>query len=461
MRASSNHKQPRVVPSRDPKFQEYIESRPFYPRATDYQPKEFLLSQLEKYRTPTKKPEPSKATEKYSPVLNRIESPDRDKQKYVEMLQNSQKELHLAKNSLNDQQVKFERLVKEQKLRINELEMENLKLVKELSNFKNSLKKDLDTLQEKDNRIIADYQKRIRESEDQNKHHIHENIKMKQNYEKEIQHLRGLLKESDNKMDIYKREFSTFHSKARKDNDELTFKEDFIKRLQDSIKEKSKTILDLKNSNEQFLRFLEDKDQRVQNLEKDLRREKEQNKLLGERLSDVIYEKSPDKNSRGRSLAPEVKFQSAKFLKPEQESHDFEGSLEKSLKKARISLIRPDSEEGLLKLKNQVIDLELKINNLTAENLQLKRENVNFDEKCKSLEDDVKSYRSLISRSSKDSLPRYRTEKEETKNDLHDKLSQALKEKEKLEKFYKDLVSEFDGNKKKLMEVEQKNKAFN
>lgn len=465
MRASSTKQQPRMglaQGGRELKQQDYVDTRTLYQRLAEHQPREYQTSQIDKYRTPNKKLyENPRPAEKFSPVRLKAESPDRDKQKYSDLLQSSQKELFQAKSSLSDQQARFEKMIKDQKLRINELEMENLKLTKELSSFKNSLKKDLDTIHEKDSRIITEYQKRIKDSEEQNKHHIHETIKIKQNYEKEIQHLRSLLKDSDNKLEIYKREFTTFHSKARKDNDELTFKEDFIKRLQDSVKEKSKTIADLKNSNEQFLKMLEEKDLKVNSLEKDLRKEREQIKLLGERLSEVIYEKSPEKSSRGRSLAPEQKYQSAKFLKPEQESHDFEGSLEKSLKKARISLIKPEGEEGLLRLKNQVIDLELKINNLTAENLQLKRHNINLDEKCQSLEDDVKSYRSLISRSSKDSMPRYRNEREENKTELQSKLSQVLKEKEKLEKFYKDLVNEFDGNKKKLVEFEQKNKVIN
>ena len=107
------------------------------------------------------------------------------------------------------------------------------------------------------------------------------------------------------------------------------------------------------------------------------------------------------------------------------------------------------------------MDLELKISNLTRENLQLKRYILNLDEKCQALQDDVKSYRSLLLRTSKDSTPKYRNDIKGDKTELQNKLTQVLKEKEKLEKFYRDLELEYEGKIKKLVEVESKNKEIN
>ena len=448
MRASSSYKQPRVLVSsaKELKYPEYVDSRTVLERVTARQSREPLAfnSNLDKFRTPSSKKVNqnrvlNSATKVVSPIP-KSESPVNEYKNFNSVLSSSQKELQITRNTLIEQQGKYEKLVKDQKFHINDLEMENLKLTKENLSLRSGLRKDLDSLQDKDNKLILELQKKLRDFEDQNKYYLQENLKLKQNYEKEILHLRTLLKETDNKVEIYKREFNNVHGKSQKNINELGFKEEFIRKLQDSIKDKTKIIFDLKQSNDQYLKFLEEKENKILELEKDCKKEKQMNRMLSDRIGIITAEYSPDRKVEGiKGRFTDQKGKNSKFLQVEQDSHDFEGSLEKSLKKARISMITPSGEDALVRLKHQILDLESKISDLTGENLQFKRENYNLAEKNKSLDEDVRSYRSFIARSKgKDAINKGTLEQDDGKREIEGKTALVLREKEKFERLLKE-----------------------
>lgn len=76
-------------------------------------------------------------------VVGKNEVAELDKTKLTEVLSNTQKELHLTRENLFEIQSKYEKTVKDLKYYINEIESENLKLIKELTNSKQSNKRDV------------------------------------------------------------------------------------------------------------------------------------------------------------------------------------------------------------------------------------------------------------------------------------------------------------------------------
>ncbi|OMJ90947.1 hypothetical protein SteCoe_6615 [Stentor coeruleus] len=396
-----------------------------------------------------------KSPTKFSPVrVDTGESQDsKEIQRLNEKLSSCQKELQLTKTNFIDSQNKLEKIIKDQKYCINELEIENLKVTKELSTIKNTCKKEYENLQEKDNKMIGDLQKKNKEFEEQSKFYIQENIKLKQNYEKEIFNLKTLIKDHELKLEMYKREFSSFHTKAKKEQDETGFKEEYIKKLQEGIKEKSKQTSELKQSIDHYFKQLEEKEQKILSLEKEIKKEKDINRMLSEKISDLMQDRiNTQSETRRKTRKTEIndkrspnRQKSPVFIPaPETRARDFELSLETSLKNSRLSDIQ-SREESILKLKTHITGLEHKLNELSEDNSKLRRENAKFIDKQILPDEDTGRYRNL-----RQSPPRglfmnlFKNDEDEKKminkiDELSEKLEKANKKVNELQSKNEDL----------------------
>ncbi|OMJ74661.1 hypothetical protein SteCoe_26373 [Stentor coeruleus] len=400
-----------------------------------------------------------------------------------ELLVNCQKELQMTRNNYVENQSKLEKIIKDQKHCISELEMENLKAIKDLANMKSMSKKDIENVCEREGKALSESQKKAKDYEEQTKFYMQENVKIKQQYEKDVQNLRNLLKEQEGKLEVYKREFTSFHTKVKKDQDDIGFKDEYLKKLQEGVKEKTKQVFELKQNNDQFLKLLEEKEQRISDLEKEI---KNNTKMCKERASETTGEKPRTKASKpkGRKTDPIDKKSSSSTRSPifnpapEMYIKDFELSLETSLKNARISEIAL-KDDSSVKLKSQILELEQKLSLITAENDYLKKENESQLEKFKTIESEMKNLKSPSRNQSKtksgfkiqpeiedrwvysnqiaelsevlEKTKKRNTELQAINTDIISKFDSLQKDNEKLQKFYQNLV----------IELEEKKKAYN
>lgn len=450
------------------------------------------------YSTFSNEKSPSKLL---SPRLDTNESQESyEVQKLSEMLNSVQKELQMTRNNFIETQNKLEKVIRDQKFYINELEMENLKVTKDLSNAKSVSKKEFENMQDRDNKSLFDWQKKAKEYEEQTKFYIQENIKIKQQYEKEVYGLKGVIKELEGKLEAYKKEFTNFHSKVKKDQDDMGFKEEYIRKLQDGVKEKTKLIYELKQNNEEYLKLLEEKEQKIAGMEKEIRKEKDNSRRYSERISEAIGDKQiPTCDSRAKGHKNEAmdkkstssnKSQALSPTAHDQKHKDFEYSFETSLKYARISDIAP-KEDFSSKLRIYVADLEQKLSLMTAENAYLRRENISITERYKANEGphgrnqskgriahkksfDTENqwvYTNQIAELSEnleknkkkncdlaeylDKSKKKICELQRVNNDLSIKIDTLEKEYERLQKFNQNLVQEYEGKKKNYNQKEK------
>ncbi|OMJ95294.1 hypothetical protein SteCoe_1351 [Stentor coeruleus] len=414
------------------------------------------------YQSPYSTLSGEKSPTKFSPArVDTGESQDpREFQRLNERLNSCQKELQLTRTNFIESQNKLEKIIKDQKFYINELEMENLKVTKELSTVKSTSKKEYENLQEKDTKVIGDLQKKTKDFEEQSKFYIQENIKLKQYYEKEIFNLKTLIKDQDIKLEVYKREFSSFHTKIKKEQDETGFREEYIKKLQEGIKEKTKHTIELKQSNDQHLKFLEEKEQRILNLEKEIKKEKDINRMFSEKISDLMQDKiNTQSETIGKTRKTEpndkrspIRQKSPVFVPaPEVKARDFELSLETSLKNARLSDIQP-REESILKLRTHINDLEHKLNEISEENSKLRRENAQLVDKQIVPDEDLGRYRSLRQSPPKGLLMNLYKTDEEVKKMLN-KIDQLSEKLEKANKKVTELQSKNEDLNLKLIDM--------
>lgn len=463
-------------------------------------------------KSPHRSPYSTISNDKSPPKLSpgRVESSEtpetREIQRLNELLGNCQKELQMIRSSYVENQSKLEKIIKDQKHCISELEMENLKATKEMASIKSMSKKEIENVHEREGKALSECQKKAKDYEEQTKFYMQENMKIKQQYEKDVMNLRILLKEQENKLEVYKREFTSFHTKVKKDQDDIGFKEEYLKKLQEGVKEKTKQIFELKQNNDQFLKLLEEKEQRIVGLEREVKKEKDNTKLCTERMSEMIGEKAPtkiDSRSKGRKTDPMDKKSSSSAKSPifnpapDIYIKDFELSLETSLKNARISDIAL-KDDSSLKLKAQISDLEQKLGLITAENDYLKKENESQIEKYKTIESEMKNLKSPSRNQSKGKsgsrnqpeiedrwvysnqiaelseslektkkrnteLQNINTELQNINTDLSSKFDSLQKDNEKLQKFYQSLVIELEGKKKAYNQrekVKEKEKSF-
>lgn len=466
MRSSSSNsqkKRPLLGVKDQKKYSDYFESKVAIQRiAAERQSRDAGLSLLYGFVSPSEKskttptnfqvhesakPKHSVTNPSYR-IPSKPGSQDLEKVRLNDQLYNSQKELQITRDTLSETQQRYEKMVKDLKYYINEIESENLKLTKEVSGLRQVNKKEVDSIQDRDNRLITDYHKRIKDLEDQSRFYVQENIKLKQAHEKEVTQMRYLLKDAESKLENFKKEFSTFHSKSKKDVDELAFKDEYIKKMQEGIKEKSKAIFDLRQANEQYLKFLEEKDLRVQNLEKDLKKEKESNKFYSERLNELMIErinegKKQDKD-RVKGLAAK------KMLVNNKSSNSFE--VDNKLGK-QSSANKSLEYEKNSKIQDQIREIENKNLALVNENSVLKKEVKELGDKLKVVDEANKSFKAIVGKSakSKEHTPRGRLsegKKRQDSSDLQIRLNETLRKNEMIEKSYNELVIELDSFKK-------------
>ena len=391
-------------------------------------------------------------------VVGKNDLSELDNTKLNDLLSNTQKELQITRENLLETQSRYEKIVKDLKYYINEIESENLKLTKELTTLKQASKRDVTSTQDRDSKILNDFSKKTKDLEDQCKFYVQENIKLKQTHEKETQSLKFALKEAENKVESFKREFASFHNKNKKDNDDLAFKEEYIRKMQDGIKEKSKAIFDLRQANEQYIKFLEDKDGKIHVLEKDLKKEKESSKFYADRLNEMMMEKinegKKNDKDRGKSLITSKKnpgIKSNQSFEP-QPSH------------GRI-LARGEYDERKSTTFNEV---DSRIQGLQQENTFLRKEINELGEKYRATEEANKAYKSLSNKSfKKDATPRSRKSEnspfdhsKEQIAEFQSKLSEVNREKEMLNKCLLDKSCELDSLHKKSSEYEEMIKSM-
>lgn len=391
-------------------------------------------------------------------VVGRNDAAELDKSKLNDLLSNTQKDLQITRENLLETQSRYEKMVKDLKYYINEIESENLKLTKELTVLKQASKRDVTSTQDRDSKLLNDYSKKTKDLEDQCKFYVQENIKLKQTHEKESQSLKFALKEAENKVESFKRDFASFHNKNKKDNDDLAFKEEYIRKMQDGIKEKSKMIFDLRQANEQYIKFLEEKDGRIHVLEKDLKKEKESSKFYADRLNEMMIEKinegkKSDKD-RGKSL---INCKKNPGIKSNQ-SFDPEFSHGKISGRGEIDERKSTSFN----------EADARIQGLQQENSFLRKEIKEISEKYRASEEANKAFKSLTNKSfKKDATPRSRKSEnspfEHSKEqiaDLQSKFSEVNREKEMLNKCLLDKSCELDSLHKKSSEYEEMIKSM-
>lgn len=284
-------------------------------------------------------------------------------------------------------------------------------------------------------------------------------MKLKQIYEKETQNLKLALKEAETKLESFKREFSSFNNKNKKDNDDLAFKEEFIRKMQEGIKDKSKAIFELRQSNEQYIKFLEEKDGKILTLEKDLKKEKENCKFYADRLNEMMIEKinvgKIVERERGKSLVSSKKNTGIRSNQ----------SFEPEVVNGKI-LSRAESNERRSASFNEN---DSRIQGLQQENLILKKEIKDLNDKYKATEEEIKSFKSLKNNKNfkKDATPRSRrsesspfgSTKDQTSN-LQSRYSESIREKEMLNKCLLEKSSECDSLRKKSSEYEEMIKSM-
>ena len=470
---STNSKKKRPLPgSRDQqKYSDFFESKAAIQRiAAERQSRDVGLNLLYGFTSPTEKskttpsnhqsyesskPKPYVANPSYR-IPSKPDNTDLEKTRLNDQLYNTQKELQLTRDTLSETQQRYEKIVKDLKYYINEIESENLKLTKEAAGLRQVNKKEVESIQDRDNRLLSDFQKKIRDLEDQSKFYVQENIKIKQAHEKEIIQMRHLLRDAESKVENFKKEFSSFHNKNKKDVDELAFKDEYIRKMQEGIKEKSKAIFDLRQANEQYLKFLEEKDLKVQALEKEVRKEKESNKFYSDRLNELMIEKINEgkrgEKERGNSLAAGKKGQGVKS------SHllEFEG---RAASKGQNTSVKSEGDGG----KKKLTELETRNLSLVSENSILKKELKELGDKFKVTEEANRSFKAIVGKNvkSKEQTPRGRMSEGKkslgSKQDaieLQTRLNEALRENEMMEKCYGEIASELESHKKQLADSE-------
>ena len=264
------------------------------------------------------------------------------------------------------------------------------------------------------------------------------------------------LKEADTKVESFKRDFSSFNNKNKKDSDDMAFKEEFIRKMQEGIKDKSKAIFELRQTNEQYIKFLEEKDGKILVLEKDWKKEKENCKFYADKLNEMMIEKITDgkknERERGKSLASSKK---APGIRSNQ-------SFEREAVNGKI-LNRGECNERRSATFNEN---DARIQVMQQENLVLKKEIKELNDKYRANEEESKSLKNNKS-FKKESTPRSRRSESSpfgrTKaqaSNLQSRFSEALREKEMLNKCLLEKSSECDTLRKKSSEYEEMIKSM-
>lgn len=473
MRSSSSNsqkKRPLVGVKDQKKYSDYFESKVAIQRiAAERQNRDAGLSLLYGFVTPSEKskttPTNHQTYESAKPrhsvtnpsyrIPSKHGSQENENIRLNDQLYSNQKELQLTRDTLSETQQRYEKIVKDLKYYINEIESENLKLTKEVSGLRQVNKREVDSIQDRDNRILTDYHKRVKDLEDQSKFYVQENIKLKQAHEKEILQMKYLLKDAESKLENFKKEFSTFHNKSKKDVDELAFKDEYIKKMQEGIKEKSKAIFDLRQANEQYLKFLEEKEQKVQNLEKEIKKEKESNRFYSERLNELMIEKINEgkKNDKDRVKGLPAK----KMLVNNKSSNSFE--IENKFGKGQNAANKSLENEKKTKIADSVQELESKNLALINENSVLRKEVKELGDKLKVTEEANKSFKAIVGKNAKgkEQTPRGRLsegKKKQGDSDIQVRLNETLRKNEIIEKSYNELIVELDSFKKQQADSE-------
>ena len=303
----------------------------------------------------------------------------RNNLKLIDEISSLQQEIQILRNTVSDSQKKqdvsdqiikdYERKCNDLRFYAEELNASNNKLLKELKQVILIEKKESEIVKEKDDRIIFDLQKKNKELESQNKFFVQENLANKQKLEKDNQNLRQSLLEKDNKIEILQREFSTIRTKLKKDEEDES-KKLLFKKLQEIIEDKTASVYNLRQTNEQYSKIIEEKDSKIKLLQNDLKKEKENYK----QLTEILLKSSQDRTQD---------FKDSKFL----------AFPDKNPKKDKfINLTPPRQEEdySLFNLRAKLMSLESKINTLTNENIEYKRENEKIREKLRNTETELK-----------------------------------------------------------------------
>jgi DNA repair exonuclease SbcCD ATPase subunit len=451
------------------KYSEFFDSRAAIERiAADRHSRDAGLSLLYGLTTPSDKSKtaPNKGSLEVSKsksfvtnpnyrVVGKNEVTELDRNKLNEILSNTQRELQNTRENLHETQNRYEKIVKDLKYYINEIESENLKLTRELAGVKQVNKKDVKIMQ--DNKIFSDFNKKVKDLEDQCRFYVQENIKLKQSHEKEVSMFKISIKEAESKVEALKREFSSFHSKNKKDHDNIVFKEEYIKKMQEGIKEKSKAIFDLRQANEQYIKFLEEKDVKINGLEKDLKKEKESSKFYADRLNELMIEKINEGKKaepRGKSLINNKKTPGVRS------NQSFEPETSFSIK----NQVHGKGDERKSEALNE---FEARNQSLLQENSFLRKELKELNEKFRTSEEANKSLKTLMGKHKKEVTPRGRKSEnspfdrsKEIIIEVQNKLAEALREKEMLNKCILDRTSESESIKKKVTEYEDMIKSM-